>query len=219
MVIETAKTQQSFNMKKKKRSLFCYFFVAIVTGLTVYTCAFNYLHRTDPAVKSDVIVVFIGPTYNERLKEGHQLMKDGYAANLIIPALHRHFVMVNGKITRTGKYKGGLFHHGIFPRYYENTHKEALMAKEMMKEEGYTSALFVSAPYHMRRIGIISEKVFNSPDYRLRFIGSRYIQSGGFPLIFSWSNIKQVLIEYYKIFGFYLYHTYETVKLKMQGKH
>ncbi len=204
-------------MNKQKRSLVRYFFIAAVAGIAIYTIAFNYLHRVDEPVKSDVVVVFIGPTYEERLKEGYQLLKDGYATNLIIPALHRRFLFVNGKMTRTGNQKKRVLNSKEYPRYYENTHIEALMAKKMMQEAGYKSALFVSAPYHMRRISIISIKVFTKPDYRLRFIGSRYIQHRGFPFIFTWSNIKQVCIEYYKIFGFYLYQAYETVRLNIPG--
>ena len=42
----------------------------------------------------------------------------------------------------------------------------------MMETAGYTSAIFVSSPYHMRRISIISSRIFPNEKYQLTFIGS-----------------------------------------------
>ena len=86
-----------------------------------------------------------------------------------------------------------------------------LEAKKMMNMAGYTSAIFVSSPNHMRRINIIAAMVFSNEDYQLKFIGSRYIQQDSPLSFFSWSNIKQVFGEYSKIIGFFLYQFYEVV--------
>ncbi|MBC8440458.1 MAG: hypothetical protein H8D87_12340 [Deltaproteobacteria bacterium] len=81
----------------------------------------------------------------------------------------------------------------------------------MMDMAGYTSAIFVSSPFHMRRISIISSKIFPNEDYQLTFKGSRYTQHNVSLSIFSWSNTKQVFSEYFKIIGFFLYRFYEVV--------
>ena len=76
-----------------------------------------------------------------------------------------------------------------------------------MDTAGYTSAIFVSAPYHMRRIRIIAARVFSNSNknYRLAFIGSRYLQHGISLSVFRWSFIKRVFMEYIKICWFWFY--------------
>ena len=45
----------------------------------------------------------------------------------------------------------------------------------MMAEYGFKSALFVSSPYHMRRIKIIAESVYNDDEqYILSFVPTSY---------------------------------------------
>jgi len=47
-----------------------------------------------------------------------------------------------------------------------------------MESLGLTSGIFVSSPYHMRRIKVIAERVYRdaagAPTYRLYFVPSRY---------------------------------------------
>ncbi len=179
--------------------------------LIVYVLAFTYLKLNNKPVNSDVVVLFIGPEYEKRLEEAHQLLKENYAKTLIIPAYHSEYILINGKINRTRNFHKSTLNTRAYPKYYENTHIEALEAKKMMDMAGYTSAIFVSAPYHMKRISIISARTFSNEDYQLTFIGSRYIQQDGFLSIFIWSNIKQVFREYLKIIGFFLYQFYEVV--------
>ena len=182
--------------------------------LAFYVFAATYLNYCDKPEKSDVVVLFIGPDYKERLKEAHQLIEEGYAKTLIIPAHSRVFTVVDGTIKKIRNHQKIPFDRKTYPHYYENTHIEALEAKKMMNMAGYTSAIFISSPYHMRRISIISARIFSNEDYQLRFIGSRYIQQDSFLSFFSWSNIKQVSIEYFKIIGFFIYQFYEVVVSK-----
>jgi uncharacterized SAM-binding protein YcdF (DUF218 family) len=81
----------------------------------------------------------------------------------------------------------------------------------MMDTAGYTSALFVSSPYHMKRISMISKAVFQDQKYHLTFRGSRYVKTDGFLSLFRWSKIEQVFEEYLKITGFLAYRVYEKV--------
>jgi hypothetical protein len=46
------------------------------------------------------------------------------------------------------------------PADYEDTHVELIKAKKTMKMYGWNSTIFVSAPYHMRRIQIMMDKEF-----------------------------------------------------------
>ncbi|MBA4369137.1 MAG: hypothetical protein C0403_16030 [Desulfobacterium sp.] len=84
----------------------------------------------------------------------------------------------------------------------------------MMDDAGYASALFVSSPYHMRRISLISKTVFQDERYQLIFRGSRYARPSSFFSLFRQPKIEQVFEEYLKISGFCLYHLYDRVTSK-----
>ena len=168
--------------------------------MITYTAAAAFLNYHEAPRPSDAVVLFIGPDYPERKKEARQLMEEGYAARLLIPALNQTgFKLPDG------------FDRSQYPDYYENTHIEALEAKKMMDAAGYTSALFVSSPYHMRRISMISKAVFQDKKYQLTFRGSRYVKTGGLLSLFHWSEIQNVFEEYFKIVGFLVYQAYERV--------
>ena len=75
----------------------------------------------------------------------------------------------------------------------------------MMDKAGFKSAIFVSSPYHMRRISIIANKVFGKKDYRLIFVPSRYEQNTGALWFLNKRDLKFVSSEYSKIIWFMLY--------------
>jgi uncharacterized SAM-binding protein YcdF (DUF218 family) len=94
----------------------------------------------------------------------------------------------------------------------ENTHLEIAQARRILDDLGYTSAIFVSSPYHMRRIKIIAKSVFldtaNTHKFQLYFVPTRYET----PYLSSWFlNIRDsgfVLTEYSKIFWFFIYSNF-----------
>jgi hypothetical protein len=182
-----------------------------IVGVIVY--APYYLARTDKPVKSDVIVLLIGSKFTPRKEEVFKLIEDGYARQLIIPAY--------GKVSDAGLFsnqsaqmnpkpdpsliRGRVVRLSNYPKYFEDTHVEILEAKKMMDKTGFKSAIFVSSPYHMRRISIIAGKVFGTKDYRLIFVPSRYEEHNG-PLWFlKKRDLKFVTGEYSKIIWFTLY--------------
>jgi hypothetical protein len=194
-----------------KRLFVIIIILAMVVGAIAY--APYYLARTDNPVKSDVIVLLLGPKFKPRKEEVFSLIKDGYARHLIIPAYGRvsdaglfsnqsaraaskpNPSLVRGRIVRLPNY----------PKYFEDTHIEILEAKKMMDKAGFKSVIFVSSPYHMRRISIIANKVFGKKDYKLIFVPSRYEQHNG-PLWFlKKRELKFVTGEYSKIVWFMLY--------------
>ena len=179
----------------------------IVCLLVFYVFAFSYLNYCDKPEKSETVVLFIGPGYHERLKEAEKLIENGYAKILVIPAYRELFTIVDGSLKKSRIFHNIPFNRKVYKRYFENTHIEELTAKQMMDTVGYTSAIFVSAPYHMRRIRIISASIFSTPNYRLAFIGSRYLQHGISLSVFKWSFMKRVCMEYVKICWFFIYKT------------
>ena len=176
--------------------------------VVAYMAGATWLNYGEAPRPSDAVVLFVGQDYPERKKEAFQLLEEEYATRLLIPALNQTFTRVDGKMKQTGCRNPNGIDRSSYPDYYENTHVEALEAKKMMDNAGYTSAVLVSSPYHMRRISMISKAVFQAGKYRLTFQGSRYVKADGFFYLFRWSKIHEVFEEYIKIAGFYVYQFY-----------
>jgi uncharacterized SAM-binding protein YcdF (DUF218 family) len=191
---------------------------------------------SDPPVKSDAVVLFIGNDRGTREKEANQLMQEGFAEYLIIPA-YRQIKKLgpDGTLIRIEidvklnslKHKTSQGDHlkpktsNLKPalvsasnqstnkltnqrtRFFEDTHQEALIARDMMEQYGMTSAIFVSSPYHMRRLMLIADKVFGERA-TVCYVPTRYEA----PVDGLWllnNDRKFVLTEYAKIAWFILY--------------
>ena len=145
-----------------------------------------FLAYSDLPRKSQAVILFRGPDYEERERAALQLMRDGYARFLLIPAfqtvywLNEQGLLQNlppNEITpradsRAGKASGFSPLECIqaedfikYFRYVENTHIEVIRLRRMMECLGLKRAILVSSPYHMRRIKMIAAKVFNPPTH------------------------------------------------------
>ncbi len=176
-------------------------------------CAPYWLARADRPVQSDVIVLLLGPKSTLRKEEALKLIEDGHSRHLIIPAY--------GKVSDAGPFsndtgelsvrpdpsiiRGRIVNRLSYPKYYEDTHIEILESRKMMDKAGFKSAIFVSSPYHMRRISIIAKKVFGKNDYQLIFVPSRFEQYNHTLWFLSKRDLKMVTSEYVKIAWFTLY--------------
>lgn len=91
---------------------------------------------------------------------------------------------------------------------FENTHKEILIARKIINELNLKSVILVSSPYHMRRIRIIVKSVFEDGakdnKVNLSFVSTRYKNAPASLLKIIQRKIKNVTLEYVKIFWFLL---------------
>jgi hypothetical protein len=194
-----------------KRRITIIILCTLVVGAVAY--APYYLVRTDKPVKSDVIVLLVGSKFTPRKEEVFKLIEDGYARRLVIPAYGRvsDAALFSNQSTQTNPkpdpslIKGRIVKLSHYPKYFEDTHIEILEAKKMMDKAGFKSAIFVSSPYHMRRISIIATKVFREKGYQLIFVPSRYEQYSGALWFLKKRDLKLVTGEYSKIIWFMLY--------------
>jgi uncharacterized SAM-binding protein YcdF (DUF218 family) len=184
-------------------------FFGILFIIALYFAPY-YLVFSQKSEKSDAVILLVGENSEARYGEAEQLVREGYAEYLIIPAFNQVLkVDLNRSLAKAisvsappaGAYKTS--------EVMENTHLEIAQARRIMEGLGFTSAIFVSSPYHMRRINIIAEKVFrdrtNSPALRLYFVSSRYET----PRLRCWflktHDLKFVSSEYAKIARFLIY--------------
>ena len=184
---------------------------SLLAGVVV--CAPYLLVRRDEPVKSDIIIMHLGGRTAQKKKEVLKLLEEGYAGHLAIPAygkitdVSKQLPMTPKKANRT-LFKGRLVRPTNYPRYYEETHIEILEAKKLIDNAGFRSVIFVSSPYHMRRIGIIADEVFGSTGYQLAFVPSREKYSG-WKWLFKKRERKFVFSEYSKIIWFTLYRFFQ----------
>jgi len=169
-------------------------------GLVVY--APHYLFYADAPRRADAVVLFLGNEYRERRAEAVKLMAEGYAGYLVIPAY--------GRVAEAGKH-GEASRNVVpsrpshYPVVYEDTHIEIIEAKRLMDGRGLTSAIFVSSPYHMRRIKLISDRVFTGGTYITTFVPTRFEKRKEGLWFLHESEIKKVTSEYGKILWYFMY--------------
>jgi len=166
----------------------------------------KYLAYADLPVKSDVIVLFVGSkdTTPQRQKEAIRLMEEGYARHLLIPAYGQVFdVHSASRIQQSSRIR--LLASTPYPSYFEDTHIEMLEAKKEIDNSGFKSAIFVSSPFHMRRIKIMADMTFENSRLKMKCVPSRYIKWKGRFLIFQASVFKNIANEYGKLIWFLAY--------------
>ncbi|HUH65868.1 MAG TPA: hypothetical protein VLZ07_05495, partial [Syntrophales bacterium] len=135
----------------------------------------RYLAYADMPVRSDAVVLFVGPDNKARQEDANRLMGEGFARYLFIPALGKVIDTQAGiAAADTKRANPKVIISGLKPKpYFENTHVEVLEAKRMMEKHNLTSAIFVSSPVHMRRIKIITDKIFQGYSLKVIFVPVR----------------------------------------------
>jgi hypothetical protein len=175
----------------------------LLAGFGAY-CAPRFLAYADKPVKSDAVILFVGndATRNE---EAHRLLDEGYARVLIVPAFHQVFMEGNIPFQPPASAKTNPRSAKGYPGFYEHTHVEVLYAKEMMDAMGLKSAIMVSSPYHMRRIRMMSKKVFGEQVRYFLYVPTRYETNPTVLPDLTRANWTSVFQEYLKISWFCLY--------------
>jgi hypothetical protein len=192
----------------RKRLLVLIFVSLSLTVLILF--APDYLLYSSQYKKADAIVVLLGPDFTARQKEASDLIKEGMVDYLIIPAYNKTYrVFSKGSIqhlpTNFPEAKKMKKNVDAPPFFYEDTHLEISEAKKVMSRYGLQSAIFVSSPYHMRRIKIIVANVFDTKESEVYFVPTHYEKAPAWFWELSWVDWKKVGREYGKILWFYIY--------------
>jgi len=156
----------------------------------------HYLLYSDAPGKSDIIILFPDPELDAIRRKARQLIGDGYSKRLCIPTSFSFYQVDQNKTGFTAvlnpDVKPGIgrslrrFEDKIsmdyffkikeecgIPGYFENTHVEMILARKIMDAYGFKRAIFVSSPFHMRRIKMIAGRVFDS-SYDIKLAPSRF---------------------------------------------
>jgi len=198
----------------------------ILTLMAGFLLTSRYLLYADTPQKSDIIVLLPDPELEAMRMKVRQLAGSVYSKYLCIPtsfSLYRidqdgmSFTAVQNPIVAPGigihrqqfednirmDYFLTIKEESGFPKYFENTHVEICLAKKIMDAYGFKSAIFVSSPYHMRRIKIITEKVYGS-GYDIKMVPSGFMKKN-ITSLSALYDIQKTCSEIIKTIWFFCY--------------
>lgn len=191
----------------------CLLFVCLLAlpAASVPALISRFLLFSTDLCRVDAVILMVGPEFGDRYREADELIRRGYGEYLLIPAYlvaARSPAGINNPPANPEAWRlSPEVINGLKVRsYYEETHTELLYARAQMDRLGLKSAILVSSPYHMRRIGIISGRVFDSGRYRLYFIPARFGQTNISRWYMNWKDVRWISTEYTKIVWFYFYN-------------
>ena len=195
----------------------------------------RYLLYSDAPRKSDIIILFPDPESDAIRREARQLIGDGYSRYLSIPTSFSLYQVDQNKISFTAvlnpDVKPGIgrslrrFDDKIsmdyflkikeecgVPGYFENTHVEMILARKIMDAYGFKRAIFVSSPFHMRRIKMIAGRVFES-SYDIKLVSSRFEKKFGIPML-SLESLQHICMEFPKMIWFLCYDFWDRLEFR-----
>ncbi|MEW6267124.1 MAG: hypothetical protein AB1641_28960 [Thermodesulfobacteriota bacterium] len=182
-----------------------------------------YLAYQDEPFPCDTIMLVMGGDQSRRDQGAVDLAAAGFSRKIIVPAYNRvcstdmpnwpESVRFPYQKCRPANVNPTALYTNTSYKNVENTHLEVLMARNMMKELGLKSAIFVSSPYHLRRIKIICDRVFEG-GVRLGYRPSRDENPHTWTWFFHWDEIRWVLTESVKIIYFLYYYRSDHLSLR-----
>lgn len=190
-----------------KKSLLIFMMVWVVLAAGLFYAP-RFLAYSTRCARADAVIILLGPIFSDRERHARDLVEQGMADFLLIPAHNKTYTVDRGTIKQIpGKTEKNSINENLdlaAPSYYEDTHLELIKAKKTMKMYGQKSAIFVSAPYHMRRIRMMVDKEFGS-------LSGYYFSPTPYEAapLNAWelkaSDWKKVWREYVKILWFMIY--------------
>ncbi len=199
-------------MIRRHKGVVCFICVLLLMAGMVLFSPYFLLYATDYK-KADAIILLLGPDFKARHRAAKELIALGIADYLIISAYNKTYRSYGqGKtqhlISDKNAFGADSKNNSSYPSFYEDTHIEIIKAKKVMSDYGLKSAIFVSSPYHMRRIRFIAGKEFNFKDADFYFVPTRYEKAPASFWELSPSEWRKVRREYGKIIWFFIYSTW-----------
>lgn len=164
----------------KKRILTYLFLIIVFSALYFYFTRQIWLDklsenlvRKDIVKKSDLLICAGGWFDRERIKYCLDFINNGYVQKILFLGDKIKIYEYKESWASLGKktaLKYGCKEENILiDASPSSTYEEALASKKIMDEKKFSSAIIVTAPFHLYRTKKIFLKVFNSPKYKLYF--------------------------------------------------
>ena len=144
----------------KKISIFLGGLIVLIT-IFVFGVGF-FLSPQDQLEHSDVIVVISGGETEERVKEGVELYKNGWAPQLVMSGAARDEGIANAvSMKQIAVSQGVPTGNILIETQATDTIENAIKVKEIIKQEEISRIILVTSPYHQRRASLVFNKVFS----------------------------------------------------------
>jgi hypothetical protein len=184
---------------------------AVLAGLLAAWCFAvllpSYLLYATPVEPTDAAVLFLGPGEEARRQQLDELVAKGWTKFVIVPWKGE---IIETRVSRapvtpekTARMARAL-RVDFNKSFVERTHVEVRQALELMEYIAVTRAVFVSSPYHMRRIKLMADRVFDADTYKITYLPTAY-DPPQWPWFAHWKDVKWVFSEWVKIVWFLLY--------------
>ncbi|MBN1473989.1 MAG: YdcF family protein [Syntrophaceae bacterium] len=194
-------------MKKHSKALVFLAVVVIICMGLIF--APRFLLYSSSVEKMDAIVLLLGEDFNARKKQVNMLTSKRFADYLIIPAYNKTYRFADGSVAEefisSSDFSKEIEKNMMRSIIYENTHLEIIEAKIIMSDYKFKSVVFVSSPYHMRRIKIMVYKVFKLAEGEFYFMPTQFEKAPANFWELSSKDWKNVCTEYLKIIWFLVY--------------
>jgi hypothetical protein len=194
----------------KKLTLFLFLLVALFFLLFI-RLAPEFLMYSDMPTESDAVVLFVGPGFEDRQQEACRLIAECRAKYLIVPAYNMVTAVNGSRLSRIRRISDAEYtsfkarKNKDYEAWYEDTHIEVMETKRLMEKNGVRSAIFVSSPYHLRRIKLISDSLFKTNNCKISFVPSRSEVTELLPWHLSLAQLCWQVSEYAKISWYLIY--------------
>ncbi len=198
-------------MKTRRLRMIVYTVGAALAGLLAAWCLASllpdYLLYATPLKKADAAVLFLGPGEAARRQQVDELVAKGWVKFVIIPWKGEILETRVSKALVTPEKTARLaraLRMDFNKSFVERTHVEVMQARSLMDHIGARRAVFVSSPYHMRRIKLMADRVFETGIYDIAYLPTTY-DPPQWPWFAHWTDVKWVVSEGVKIVWFLLY--------------
>lgn len=167
-----------------------------------------YLIIADELQPADAIVMLSGGD-ESRMQEALSLYRDGYGKVIILTETGRqlenfdtlHSNDIRIQLLNNGVPGGNIL---ITDIKVSSTLDEAYAVKKLLTNQQFSSAIIVTDPYHTRRTALVFRNLFSDSTLKLIFRPVRGSWFNSKTWFLSTNGWKFTILEYLKLFGYYL---------------
>jgi uncharacterized SAM-binding protein YcdF (DUF218 family) len=128
----------------------------------------QYLVVQDKLQKADLILILGGDINGERLKEGVNLFRQGYAKKLLISGGPVAFKLTYADWIRKQAIEQGIPASAILTQSRSlSTIDDAELSLPIIKKHQIGSVIMVTSPYHCRRAGAVFKKIYQTQGIKI----------------------------------------------------
>lgn len=198
-------------MHRYRRAVLILFVIAGVAALAwrpLLTRAGAFLIVADPIEKADVIIVLSGGREDERVREGAELYRQGYAPLVLLSGGEKLQGVAIPDLQRDQAVRNGIPASALlFETTSTSTAEQAQFLRPMLEARGFRRAIVVTSNFHTRRTRYLFRRIFGGSPVDIRV---HPVQRDFFSPDRWWTrdwDTEQVVLEYIKLgLGILRYH-------------